>query len=171
VYHIEVMSKSKWILTIAFAATLITVPAVVFANANKVTVIPYVAPASVPLNADVIFAKVNEQRVQNGLKPLVRDARLDASAKAKADDMRTFTYNKHINPTTGKNGYTYVFDYAPGLCAYASENLSWDYQAENAVVDGWMGSKPHHDAILDPSYTISGLAVSGNKVVQHFCRQ
>jgi uncharacterized protein YkwD len=166
------MSKSKWILTIAFAATLITVPAVVFANANKVTVIPYVAPISVPLNADVIFAKVNEQRVQNGLKPLVRDARLDATAQAKADEMVRLNYFAHDNPATGKNSAwdNPIFN---KLCMTSSENIGWTVQAardNNASrVTAWMNSEPHKKAILNPDYTLTGLAVSGDKVVQHFC--
>lgn len=163
--------KRKMVLVSILATLTLFVPVAIVSQAQKPVAI--VAPVSVPLNADVIFAKVNDQRMQNGLKPLVRDARLDASAQLKANDMATGNYFAHINPSTGKNGYTYAIDTSGQFCSYVSENLGDITHPEPdlniSMVSSWMGSKPHYDAILDDRYTITGVAISGTKVVQHFC--
>lgn len=119
-----------------------------------------------PLNADTIFNLVNAEREKAGLKPLARDAGLDATAQARADDMMARNYFSHYDPITGEN---LVKIKKSVSCVYASENIAGDFEYNSAVVRSWMESKPHHDAILDPQYDSAGLAVSGNKVVQHFC--
>lgn len=162
------MKRLGIVLSILTAVTfLICGTALAYSAAIK----PVEAPKIVHLSADVIFDKVNDERLKNGLQPLIRDSRLDASAKAKANDMAKYQYNAHKNPITDKSGYTYVIDFAPSLCTFASENLSWDYTSEQLAILGWIGSKPHHDAILDSRYTLTGVAVTGSKVVQHFCAQ
>lgn len=127
-------------------------------------------PLEVPLDADTIFNLVNEERIKAGVKPLVRDARLVASAQIKADDMHNNNYFAHINPETGVNGPSLI---PSGLCTWRSENISemLDPIGNNNkdTINGWLNSKPHKIAMLDPQYDISGLAVSGTKVVQHFC--
>lgn len=125
-----------------------------------------------PLNATIIFNLVNKERVKAGLKPLVRDSRLDATAQTKADDMVAKNYFAHYNPVTNEfAGNDYKMN--PGLCSYASENISRmdDPNGDNNqdAVSGWMNSKAHHDAILDSRYTLTGVAINGDKVVQHFC--
>ena len=150
------------------AILLICASGVIYASRLK----PIEPPVTVqPLNATIVFNLVNKERVKAGLKPLVRDARLDASTQAKADDMVKYNYFDHVRD--GKHGYQYVFDYAPNQCSYASENISimndpsGDNNADTVI--GWMNSKPHHDAMLNPDYTLTGIAINDNKVVQHFC--
>lgn len=132
--------------------------------------LPVQQPPTVKLNADTIFNLVNAERVKAGLQPLVRDARLDATAQARADDMVARDYFSHYDPVTGES----LVKIKPAVtdCVDASENISKivGHADKNAgVVNGWMQSKPHHDAILDEQYDITGVAVNGNKVVQHFC--
>ncbi len=128
------------------------------------------AQVTKPLNADTIFELVNQEREKAGLQPLVRDARLDASAQAKADDMANNNYFAHVNPVTGVDGYTLIPN---GICSYKSENISEmvdDYGDNNLdTILGWMGSESHRNALLNADYDLAGMAVSGNKVVQHFC--
>jgi uncharacterized protein YkwD len=158
--------KRVVLATISAVFILSAVSITVLAQKPQQTAPQTVTVQSVPLDATKIFNLVNEQRVLAGLKPLVRDARLDASAQAKATDMDVNNYFAHINPTTGVNGYTLIPN---GVCSYKSENISQNWQIDSGVVSGWMGSKPHHDAILDDQYDITGIAVSGTKVTQHFC--
>jgi hypothetical protein len=69
----------------------------------------------------------------------------------------------------GKHGYEYI---PLGMCSYKSENIGMTqgyYSNNTQQLDWWMHSKPHHDAILNANYTLTGVAVNGNKVVQHFC--
>lgn len=169
--------KAKLVFLSILAATLILVPAVVIAMRPQVTpykgapVVVQAPVASVPLNADTILNLVNNERVKAGLKPLVSDPRLVATAQAKADEMTRLNYFAHDNPATGKNSAwdNPIFNQ---ICTTSSENISntAGYADNNTqAVIGWMGSKAHHDAILRPDYTLTGVAVSGTKVVQHFC--
>lgn len=127
---------------------------------------------SIHLNADTIYRLVNDERMKAGLQPLIRDARLDASAQVKSDAMVSQNYFGHFNPATNEFDGS-INKMNPGLCSYASENISEmvDPSGDNntETVSSWMDSKPHHDAILDARYTHTGVAVSGNKVTQHFC--
>lgn len=126
----------------------------------------------IPLNADTIFNLVNAEREKAGLKPLVRDARLDATAQARADDMVARNYFSHNDPVTGEN----LVNILKGQkqCASSGENIveilyRTTMEDNKEAVHSWMNSEPHRNAILDPQHDSAGLAVSGTKVVQHFC--
>ena len=156
------------LLAITITTLLICGGGVVYANSLKPTEPPVVVQ---PLNATIVFNLVNKERTKAGLKPLVRDTRLDATAQAKADEMVRLNYFGHFNPTTGKNTAwdNPIFDQ---ICKSASENIGMTngYANDNVEqLDWWLHSKPHHDAMLNPDYTLTGVAVNGNKVVQHFC--
>jgi len=139
-------------------------------KATQATQVKAVAkPVDVPLNADKILELVNAERAKVGVAPLVSDPRLVQSAQTKADDMVVNNYFAHVNPVTGVNGYTLV---PIGMCVYQGENISYHHKSNESVVAGWMGSTPHHDAMLDPKYTLTGMADANNDVVvQHFCQQ
>lgn len=125
--------------------------------------------AQTALNPDEVFALVNQERIKQGLKPLQRDARLDATAQMKLNQLVVDNSIEHIDKN-GKHGYEYILENYPGLCKYVSENLAWRGSTGVSTVNAWMNSKPHHDAILDSKYSLSGIAVNGDKVVQHFCQ-
>ncbi len=132
-----------------------------------------------PLNADKIFALVNQERIKAGIAPLIRDSRLDASAKFKADDMVARNYFDHYDPSSPAvmNGVQKAYELTEHkVCSYASENIVWikyktPQEDNQEAVDWWMNSKAHHDAMLDAKYTLTGLAVNDGKIVQHFCQQ
>lgn len=131
----------------------------------------------IPLNADTLFNLVNAEREKAGLKPLVRDTRLDQSAQFKADDMVARNYFSHYDPTDEKtmNGVQKGYELTNhNTCENISENISQvviggTVDDNVSSVNGWMGSEPHRNAILDPQYDITGVAISGDKIVQHFC--
>lgn len=128
------------------------------------------AQQTLPLTPDNIFLLVNGERRKAGVTELTLNESLVRSAETKARDMNTRQYFGHVDPD-GKQGYTYVFDYNPSLCSYASENIAYQNVSPSAdiVVKGWMNSPSHRQAILDPSYSYTGIAIDGNKIVQHFC--
>lgn len=130
---------------------------------------------TVPLNADTIFNLVNAEREKAGIKPLVRDARLDATAQARADDMVARKYFSHNDPVDGHKMVNDTNNLAQynAIC-YSSENISevvfgGTIDDNISSVNGWMGSESHRKAILDSQYDITGVAISSNKIVQHFC--
>ena len=121
------------------------------------------------LDADILFNMVNEERAKAGIKPLVRNEKLDYSAQQKSDDMAKYNYFSHDNPSTGFHGYDYI---PRGMCpGYQSENITHSATTDRnkASMDGWMDSPPHRKAILDPDYEYAGVGVNGDYGTMHFC--
>jgi len=122
-------------------------------------------------DATEILELVNQERAKYNVAPLVLDDRLNKSAATKATDMYENQYYEHVNPLTGKQGYTYIFDQAPELCTHASENLL-DFRegaTSRDMFNSWMRSKPHREAMLDARYDLIGEAYINGFGVQHFC--
>lgn len=122
-----------------------------------------------PPDAQELLELVNAERVRVGVAPLVIDERLNQSAQAKADDMAKNNYFDHVD-AAGKHGYEYAYEYN-AECMTASENIYWGRTTNTTqgALNWWMNSKPHHDAILNSEYTLTGFGIAGNKVVEHFC--
>lgn len=124
------------------------------------------------LDANVIHELVNTERVKVGLQPLVRDARLDASACAK---MATITSSDKIT----HDGYeTFINKHSPGS-KHVGENLAQSNEGNNGVVLGWMASTGHRENILREDYLRVGYCTGAlpfyhlrnaslSQVVQHF---
>ena len=124
----------------------------------------------IPLNADTLFNLVNAEREKAGLKPLIRDTRLDATAQARADDMVARKYFSHNDPVTREN----LVDILNGQkqCASSSENIMRRDRVgddNKDAIESWMNSVAHRNAILDPQYDVTGVAINDNIAVQHFC--
>ena len=119
------------------------------------------------LNADTLFELVNAEREKAGLKPLVRDARLDATAQARADDMVARGYFSHNDPVTGE-----LMIAKQDAGCHFSENIVRTDRIGNDNTDAikqWIGSESHKNAILNAKYTLAGMSVNDNIAVQHFC--
>ena len=129
-----------------------------------------------------ILAEVNKLRADVGVSPVILDNRLNASALLKAQDMVTYNYYDHSNPSTGKRGVSYIYDVTGNECVSTAENLargSVERTAKERAL-GWKESEPHYKAMIDPQYTKIGFAEifdHGVKVeaatmaVLHMCRE
>lgn len=136
----------------------------------------YVPPKSEPvthLDADTLLSLVNAERAKTGVAPLVSDPRLVATAQGRVDDMVARKYFSHNDPITGES--LVKIKASNPECAVASENID-EGTTNQEFVDEWMNSKPHHDAMLDAKYTLTGVAVVYSQkngwwiAVQHFCQ-
>lgn len=166
----------KWILPIFVVLTLLFTGLGIYVTQAEKPVESTVQtvqpkPIDVPLNADKILELVNAERAKINVAPLVSDPRLVQSAQLKADDFAINNYFDHVNPTTGKHGYEYI---PVGMCRNAGENIVWiknptPQEDNQEAVDWWMNSKPHHDAMLDPTKSLAGMAVNGKYIVLHLC--
>lgn len=133
--------------------------------------------ASNPPTIAQLLALVNAERAKNGVAPLKEDARLDASAQMKANDEVAYNYFGHISPpaspNAGRQGYLYIND--TGItCVTDSENLTENNPGSDTseqAVYSWIQSPPHHKAMIDPRYTLTGFGINGNEIVEHFCQQ
>lgn len=126
-----------------------------------------------------LLTLVNAERAKVGVAPLAVEGALNTSAQQKADDMATYHYFGHENHD-GQHGYMLVFKSTQATgsyCSSAGENLhkgSGEYVSASETVASWMGSKPHREAMLNPSYTTTGFGISQDGVnilaVEHFCK-
>ena len=111
---------------------------------------------------------MNEQRVQNGLKPLTANWELSRVARYKSQDMVDNRYFSHTSPT-----YATPFQMMRSFglnFRTAGENIAYGQRTPQAVVNGWMNSSGHRANILNASYTQIGVGyvVNGHYWTQMF---
>jgi uncharacterized protein YkwD len=157
--------------------TVNSVSSVIIKQKDKGTVSIH-TPSVSPLSIENIIDATNNERVKAGLLPLKTNAKLEASAKIKVDDMITHQYFEHTSPA-GKTvadlgnqvGYNYVV---------MGENLALgNFTGANDLLQAWMNSPGHRANILNSSYQDIGVYAAqgtyqGRTVwfaVQHFGTQ
>lgn len=114
---------------------------------------------SVILTKAQIIAQTNLQRRENGDLPALKEnAKLNAAALAKANDMFAKQYFEHISPggvdpgtLVKKSGYEYIV---------SGENLILgNFADEKEVVQKWMDSPGHRANILNERFSEIGVAM------------
>ena len=121
---------------------------------GQVLTIPQVDSAVLAFESEVIRL-VNEQRTQNGLKPLTANWELSRVARYKSQDMVDNRYFSHTSPTYGT---PFQMMKAFGLrFRTAGENIAYGQRTPQAVVNAWMNSSGHRANILNASYTQIGV--------------
>ncbi len=130
---------------------------------------------------------INQARLQNGLKPLGWDSKLNSIARAHSSDMALRNYFNHVSP----EGFSVADRYMQGGFAmttgcgeniFMSPEAKADYfqngvlvkteyyeQSELAdlIVQGWMNSPGHRQNILSLDWTVQaiGIAISTDEKV------
>lgn len=125
---------------------------------------PYQAPAvdKTPVTPETLLAEVNKRRAEAGSPPLALDERLNASAQAKCDEMRSQNYYDHKNPTTGIRGVNMANQYYGNVDGQFGENLTsgvYKTEAPTHVFEVWFKSAPHKTAALEPRYSNTGFGI------------
>ncbi len=114
---------------------------------------------TVVFTKEKIIANTNIQRYNNGgLLPVIENAKLDAAAKAKAEDMFKKQYFEHVSPSgvdpgslVKSFGYDYIVE---------GENLILgNFASEQEIVQDWMNSPGHRANILNNRVTEIGVAI------------
>lgn len=108
-------------------------------------------------SANQVFALTNESRAEAKVVTLKRNAKLDAAANLKAQDMFADGYFAHTAPDGTKpwafldrSGYKYVA---------AGENLAIDFTDADAMHAAFLASPSHRANILNSRYEEMGIAV------------
>ncbi len=121
---------------------------------------------------------VNAERAKVHAAPLIFNRFLIGSAQTYAEDMNKLGFFSHVSPTgqTLKDRmqlsgyedrkYAQSCHCIPGY--NLGENLARGQKTAQEVVDAWMQSKAHREAILNPSYKETGIGIEGEYWVQHF---
>ena len=121
---------------------------------GQVLTIPQLEPSVLSFENEVI-RPVNEQRLQQGLKPLTANWELSRVARYKSQDMVDQGYFSHTSPTYGS---PFQMIKAFGLSfRTAGENIAYGQRTPQAVVNAWMNSSGHRANILNASYTKIGV--------------
>ncbi|KKR05684.1 MAG: SCP-like protein extracellular [candidate division WS6 bacterium GW2011_GWF2_39_15] len=113
------------------------------------------------ITAKNIIQMTNQEREKYNLGVLKENAKLNAAALAKANNMFKEQYWDHFGPNGESpwqfikaSGYVYI---------YAGENLAKGFKSSEGVVQAWMASPTHRDNILSGNYKEIGIAtVNGN---------
>lgn len=115
-----------------------------------------------------VIRLVNEQRAQNGLKPLSENWELSRVARYKSQDMVDNRYFSHTSPTYG-SPFQMIRDFGISF-RRAGENIAYGQRTPQAVVNAWMNSSGHRANILNASYTQIGVGyvAAGNYWTQMF---
>ena len=116
-------------------------------------------PNEAVFTKEKIIAHTNIQRYNNDLLvPLIENSKLNASAKAKAEDMFLNQYFEHTSPSgvdPGRLVRNYGYDYI-----ITGENLILgNFLDEKELVQKWMDSPGHRANILNNRFTEIGVAI------------
>ncbi len=129
------------------------------------------------ISASQVVEKTNQQRLQQGLPPLVVNEKLNQAALAKAQHIFTHQYWAHISPD-GAEPWDFIKE-AEYQYQAAGENLARDFSNSDDMMAAWMASPTHKENIVSPKYEEIGVAVVDGEllgyettlVVQMFGRQ
>ncbi len=114
---------------------------------------------SASVAADIV-RYTNDARARNGLPALRSNSRLMEAARIHAAQMAANQRSEHTisgaqYPTMQSRldavGYAYM---------QAAENVAWNQQSAQAVLNSWMNSSGHRANILDPGLTEMGAAMA-----------
>lgn len=113
-----------------------------------------------------LLGLINIQRKFAGVQPLVWNTQLSESATIKSEHLNTTNQWTHFpkGQTTPWNlmknqGYSYY---------KASENLAREWECDTDMVNAWMLSPTHKQAMLDGGVNEVGIGRSGTVVAVHF---
>ena len=121
----------------------------------------YAARPVQPLNSQAALAAVNAFRGENGLKPLVLDARLSRAAAMQSEAQAGRSWIGHY----GSDGSTPKdrAERAGYHAKIASENVASGQKSFSDVLRFWKESSGHRSNLLRPNVTAAGVAMAKNK--------
>jgi len=106
---------------------------------------------------------LNEERARHGLPGLRHDRRLEVSSQGHSNDMARREYFEHHTPEGVEPYQRMLAAGYPANNAYTAENIAWGEGSESSpaeIMDSWMHSPPHRDAILHPGLVDVGVGVA-----------
>ncbi len=121
----------------------------------------YAARPVQPLDPEAALAAVNAFRTENGLKPLVLDARLSRAAATQSKTQAGRSSIGHY----GSDGSTPMdrAERAGFDAKIASENVASGQKSFSDVLRFWKQSSGHRTNLLRPNVTAAGVAMAKNK--------
>lgn len=110
---------------------------------------------------DIILNKINNVRIEKGLKPLTINNELNKIAIIKARDMAKEEKLSHTSKTFGM---TFNLMKERGIkYSAAAENIARWHDTPEFVAQRWLESKGHRENILNPDYNETGIGVAQDR--------
>lgn len=114
------------------------------------------------------FHLINNERINQGLKPLEICETCVKAAQEQSEDMKSCGYFAHDRPQCPTHAPE-TFQQRMGRWGlWGGENIAGGYMSPAAAVDGWMHSPPHRANILNTSYGSTGVGFVENEYTQVF---
>lgn len=115
-----------------------------------------------------IIEQTNAQRKAAGLPELVPNAKLMESARGHSNNMASQSRMAHVLDGRSHSDRATAAGYS-----YSSlgENIAWNQQTPEQVLDCWMRSSGHRANILGRGYTEIGVAVAINERGERYWTQ
>ena len=119
---------------------------------------PDILGVSYSISETDLLIRVNKERENKDLPPLVSSAELSNAARRKAADMYSKNYWAHFAPDGSTSPWQFIrtsgYNYQ-----FAGENLAKGFTDSDSIVSAWMNSPTHRDNILSSHYEDIGFAI------------
>ncbi len=123
---------------------------------------PQILGFATNIAVDDLYQLVNQERANQGLPALTRNAKLEQAALKKAQDMFAKNYWAHYAPDGSTTPWQFIMESGYNY-KYAGENLAKDFGTSTAVVVAWMASPSHRANVVNTNYKDVGMvAVDGS---------
>lgn len=142
----------------AIASISLTLLALKIIFGFVVFLVPSLAFAATGITTEDLLECTNRNRIEKNLNELILNSELSKGAQTKLNDMETYDYWSHVNPSTGVSPW-FFFDNIDYPYVTAGENLAFSFKTSEGVCKGWMDSPTHRANILDPTFQEVGFAV------------
>lgn len=108
------------------------------------------------ISVDELYNLTNAERAKAGSPAVRLVPTLTASSKERCDDMVAKNYFDHTSPT-GEHSYESIQRHT--YYDLAGENIASGYNSAQEVIQAWLNSPSHKEAMLEPRYTAIGFSV------------
>jgi uncharacterized protein YkwD len=100
---------------------------------------------------------INQYRAANGLGTLTLNGKLNDSARWMSQDMGAQNYFSHTD-SQGRDPFVRMSAFGYGYNTWKGENLAAGVESAQAAFDLWKGSPGHNANMLNPNFTVVGIA-------------
>jgi len=102
---------------------------------------------------------INQHRAANGLGTLSINGTLNNAARWMSDDMANNNYFSHTD-SQGRDPFVRLADFGYTYNTWKGENLAAGIDSAQEAFDLWKGSPGHNANMLNPNFTVIGIARS-----------
>ena len=151
--HLTHIERLKTISDIFIVMSVI----LLFLTFTSCSITPEPEPSAI--NKAEITATINEARQTESIPPVTWDAIMQSAAEMQSAHMAETGWYEH----TWEDGTSLLTRMnSLGFRGNAAENIAWNFDSQQRVIEAWMGSECHRYNIMNPKFTDFGMSRTGN---------